>query len=321
MKRLGKYALLGIGFCIFNIGILYFLASPAKGKEHGAPVGHGAQAAESGVVTSGNSPSTKLIGAVQNGQSGLPGVIYAPRDVVDMTRLVLETSRDQTTHLAHYIEHATTVLVVFFTLLGAVGASVGLHKLNDIDAKAKAAMERFENDLNVAKAAAAELAARFKDNVDAADVDLRREIDDQIELVMARVEMEQSLKGPVLDNRGLTNAKKRLSAVLDRNQISAKGRIRGGADLAFILKRLGDEDAAYGVVCAASETASKYQPSSVPLLEYNAACYASLLDKQKEAIRHLKAAIGGDSTCKTLAACDEDFKNIKNTDEFKAMIA
>ena len=102
----------------------------SEAKEHESAGGASSATTEATTTGSGGRSATRAVNGMQAKQSEATGMIYAPRDVVDMTRLVLEMSRDQTTHTAHYIEIATKVIVIFFSVLGAIGAAFGLCLLS-----------------------------------------------------------------------------------------------------------------------------------------------------------------------------------------------
>lgn len=272
-------------------------------------------------ATAGTLPATKVVvTGVQSGKNLVPSSNLETSNFIDLTRLVLETSRDQTSNLSTYIQHATTIIVVFFTLLGAVGAAFGLHKLNDVEDRAKTAIQKFENDLAASKNSAVVLEGEFRQNIELANKDLRREINDQIELVVARVEIDQSMTAAGVDARMLRNASTRIQAVLDRKEVSIKARIRGLADVAFAKKRLGDHESAFRLIKEAATTAKTQEPDMYPLLAFNAACYASLL-KDSSALEWLRQAIEKNNHYKVAAATDSDFASIKDLKEFKDLTA
>lgn len=318
MRVILRFILLGAVFCVLTVGALVAWSTESGTKE-GAVAQLPSGASEVVIDTLQRPPAEKpSIGVPPTGT----GTIYAPRDVVDLTRLVLEASRDQTAHLARYIEYATTIVVVFFTLLGAVGATFGLHKLHDVENTAKAAVEKFEKDLSSLKQGADARQAEFQSNIDKATADLHREINDQIELIAARAEIDQAMnfvkQDAGLANRMLRNASTRIEAVLTRQQVSVKGRIRGMADLAYTVKRLGDHERAHSVVMEAAHLAKNSEPTMFPLLAYNTACYASLLDKV-DACDWLSQAIQANPQYKESAKKDQDFDKIKDSERFKKL--
>lgn len=314
MKYLRTFAVVSLLFCVFVVGALVLWPTSTEAKNHTETnVSAGTTA---GLVSVGNLPLTTAASGLQGGQ--VPGA--GLKEVLDVSRLVLEASRDHSNNLARYIEHATTVIVVFFTLLGAVGATFGLHKLHDVDERAKAAIQKFEDDIKAARDSATTLESEFRLQIESANTDLRREINDQIELVVARVEIEQSIKSAAVDARMLRNASKRIQAVLDRKEVSNKARIRGLADLAFAKKRLGDHESAFFLVVEAANEAENNEAEMFPLLAYNAACYASLLSKP-EALDWLRKAIHKVPHYKESALKDTDFACMKESASFKELLA
>ena len=236
-------------------------------------------------------------------------------DVINMTRLVLETTRDHTANLTNFIERATTVIVVFFTLLGAVAAAFGWHKLRDMEQEAKKALEKFETELTSGQ-------STFQEKLNAATAQVHREINNQIELITARAEIDQATNGKFdasMSNRMLANACKRIDVVLNDKDVSIKARIRGMADVAFAKKRLGDTEAALASVVEAAKLAGENQPEMYSLLAYNAACYSCLLDKA-DALVWLAAAIKANPQHKEGAQKDADFKKIEENEQFKALV-
>lgn len=313
MRYIKSFLAIGMFFSVLTVSILLLWSRPISATvvTKGA-VAQGASQIEVG-------PAVPLVQPLQGAQAASAGLIYTPRDVVDMTRLVLESSRDHTTHLAHYIEHATTVLVVFFSLLGAVGAALGLHKLKDVDDKAKEAMETFKNGLLTARAEAMKSTNDFQLGVNIANQELRRAIDDQIELVVAKFEMEQAIKNS--DMRMLRSAAGRLQAVTANNEVAIKARIRGLADLAYARKRLGEPEHAFTAIVEAAKAAEIHDPEIFPFLAFNAACYACLLGNKKDSLEWLKQAVDRDLEYKQKACKDDDFKTIHEETEFKELCA
>lgn len=326
MRSLIKILVLGLVFCVINVGVLAALSKSSAANE-------ASSVRTTPAPPTDNTGAERQVNRATSGQSAAagPGIIYAPRDVVDMTRLVLETSRDQTTHLAHYIEHATLIIVVFFSVLGAGFALFGVKKFNDFQELTKT----FEKEVLASKANVTELEAEYKNKIavsgttlqaslETAARELHREINDQVELVSARVEIEQArmpnLK-PEDVNRTLQNAAKRIQKVLATGLISNLAKIRGLADLAYALKRLGDIENAYKNVILALEIARKDSPDGIPLLAYNAACYAAILKKKLDAVTHLNEAITHDAHYRAKAKLDEDFVSLKDDQDFNNLLA
>lgn len=349
MRILREFLLLGVLFCLFTVGSLMLWSSSTVAKESTQGRMHLAAAQTNSIPEQGgNSPTAKAIAGAQGGQVLGAGVIYAPRDVVDLTRLVLETSRDQTTHVTDLIGHGTVVIVVFFTLLGAVGGAFGLHKLRDIETKANDEVKKFERYLEVSRGTTDAMEKEFRQSIEAAAADLKtskeradtlekeftqsialatedlhRELNDQIELLGARVEIDQSMKAELnrdQTNRLLTNASKRIKTVLDRNQVSVEAKIRGLADLAWAQKRLGDIEQSLEHILSAAAAAKEQKPGMYPLLAFNAACYSSLLNKPN-ACDWLAEAIRVAPHYKQSARTDPDFDTIKDSQRFKELVA
>lgn len=316
MKVLKKFLLLGFLFCTITLGALSLLTLPASAKDAAAvaPI----SAASAPVV----SPPGK-VNPTRTNAGPQSNAVSDPKDVIELSKLVIEVTRDQTSNLARYIEYSTTVIVVFFSLLGAVGAAFGWYKLNDMEATAAAAMANFQKDLDAFKTKAQDMQGDFKASIDSATADLHREINDQIELIAARAEIDQAINGkfePAQGNRMLANASKRIQVVLDSHQVSIKARIRGMADLAFALKRLGDHEKAFQTVTDAADSAQSLEPKMFPLLAYNAACYATLLDKP-DSCEWLSKAIAANAQYKEAAKKDVDFEKIRETSRFKELTA
>ena len=244
-------------------------------------------------------------------------------DVIDLTRLVLENTRDQTTNLTSFIERATTVIVVFFTLLGAVGAAFGWNKLHDMEKAASDALAKFQKDLDQLNLTASQLQTNFQARLDSATALVHGEINDQIELIAARAEIDQAINGKFeseMANRMLANACKRIEAVLANQQVSIKARIRGMAHVAYAKKRLGDVEAAFAAVEQAANLAKDAEPTMFSLLAYNAACYACILQKP-DCLRWLADAVAANPQHKEGAMKDPDFAGLKDTQEFQALVA
>lgn len=319
MKILHRLGLVGILFCAGSMGALTIGIKAPRAQE-GNPNAQVAGTPLPVQEASGPVPQASL--NISAGQQLSHGVIYAPKDVVDLTRLVLETNRDQNSHLAHYIERATTVIVLLFSLLAAAAAVFGLKKLQDVDEKAQKAIKSFEDGLAKSREKVGELEAEFKQSIDVSAHDIHRELNDQIELISARAEIDQSQNGgfdELTKNRMLMNASKRIQRVLDGNAVSARAKVRALADLGFIKKRLGDIEGAYAVLMQAISLVGPENSSSLPLLTFNAACYASLL-KKPDACTLLEAAIALRPEYKDLAKTDGDFGNIKEQPQFIALM-
>jgi hypothetical protein len=297
-KRITLFSLIFSFILIATLGAL--TPQHSEAKEHEAAGSASSAAAESTTTGPGGRSVTRAINGVQAKQSEATGMIYAPRDVVDMTRLVLEMSRDQTTHTAHYIEIATKVIVVFFSVLGAIGAAFGMHKIGDIENRAAQIAERIEREMG--------------DRIQA----LHRELNNQAELFSAKAEVEIAISNNNM--YGLANAATRIKSVLDRDDVSAESRIRGLADYAYAIKRTGDVKKALESISAAVPLAREKAPIKLPLLLFNAACYAAILEDKDSALRYLEEAISLNSSYKSSAQTDKDFTSVSETSKFKELI-
>ena len=304
MKFFSKLCLLSTIFCTVTLGVL--LGWP---QVTGAAPPNQAQAP----VPAASAPAPQL-------QQRFPA--SSAGDVVDVARLVLETTREQTASVTGLIERATTVIVVFFTLIGAVAAAFGWHKFNDMKTAADAMLETYRTGLTEAQQKVLQHHDEFKDSLHRATAAMRIEMNGQIELMAARVELDQALNKNLdapSSNRMLMNAVKRINFVLHGQDLSPKAKLRGLADLAYAKKRLGDIEAAFEAAEQAAKLAKEEEPATLHLIAYNAACYACLLDKP-EAIEWLKTAIEGNSQHKESAARDPDFHRLKESAAFQNLL-
>lgn len=304
LRLIWKLAALSFVFCAITLSVLFIGgAKEAKAQQGGAHVQVPRTQPQPPDQSNAGSPARAVSGVLAQANQG---VIYAPRDVVDMSRLVLEVSRDNTEHLAHYIELGTTVIVVFFTLLGALGAAFGLHKMDDMDKKV-AAWER-------------EYRAKMESSV----AILRLEIVNQNELMTAKLEIEKALRMTDAEtmNRQLRFAISRIEKALASEHLPATARLRGLADLAFAAKRLADVDKAFTSVCKAIELSvhEDLEAKSRALLNYNAACYACLLKKRSECLERLVTAIHLNEDYKVKAGADDDFVWLRGDADFQALL-
>lgn len=294
-RRMALYSVIASAV---TVGCLVFF-SPSKSTAAESERTKSSSSATTAPATASTESRTggRTLTAVQANQAAGAGMIYAPRDVVDMTRLVLEVSRDQALHTAHYIELATTVIVVFFSVIGAVGAAFGLHKIGDIERRADAIKEKIEADM--------------QEKIHA----LHREINDQAELLTAKSEIATSGG----DTFTLANAAQRIKAVLERDHISKQSRIRGLADYAYAIKRTGNVPDALLHIEKAAELARECAPKMIPLVAFNAACYSCILGQTEKALTWLKTAIEHNPDYKETAKKDGDLKSIWEADKFKTL--
>jgi hypothetical protein len=209
------------------------------------------------------------------------------------------------------------VIVVFFTVLGAIGAVFGLHKLHDIEAKAKVEITKFEDDLRKSRESAKELADAYKLSIDSAIQNLRVESGDHVELLLAKMEIKMANES---DTRTLRNIANRIKPVLERDLISKKARLRGLADHAWAMKRLGNYEDAYKDGKEAAAISESEEPSLHWFLAFNAACYASLLKRESEAIEWLGLSLAKNAAYKEKAVSEKDFENIRHLPEFEALV-
>jgi tetratricopeptide (TPR) repeat protein len=319
MNTLKKLFWFSLIFSLFTSGALMLIPLTSSAKEQGHHRVETSTVLPSVQEQGGNSPSVKAIAGLQSNQLTAPSIIYAPRDVIDMTRLVLEASRDQTSHLAHYIERGTTVIVILFSVLAACGAVFGLKNLHEIEARARLVSTKIEAELK-------ETSDKLRLSIGDLSSSFTREIDEQTELLAARAEIGTSLvNSSNIDIRMLRNAEKRIEAVLKLNdyKVSTRGGIRGFADLAFAKKRLGDHEGALATAILGLEAAESIAPKAqdaLELLSYNVACYSSLLNKSN-ACEWLEKAIKLNPQFKVNAQADADFDKIKNLSRFKELVS
>lgn len=246
---------------------------------------------------------------------------YKAGEFIDMARLVLESSRDQAATTTAFIERATTVVIVFFTLLGTGAALLGWSKLRDMEGSANNAIQQFNTDLEQLRDGASGLSAEFSRTLEASMEGVREEMLTRIELLAASAEIAQANNGKESDQQKiqlLATAAKRLEAALTRSELSPVTRIRGLADLGFARKRLGDVDSAFSVVQEAAIMAMQHARDMYPLLAYNAACYSALLGRS-EACDWLTKAINEKSEYKDNACADQDFLGVRESEGFKKL--
>ncbi|MEO7161255.1 MAG: hypothetical protein ABJA84_03870 [Polaromonas sp.] len=244
-------------------------------------------------------------------------------EFIDMARLVLESSRDQTATTTAFIERATTVIVVFFTLLGVGGALLGWSKLRDMEASANSAIKQFNTDLEQLRDGASGLSAEFSQMIESSMGGVRAEMLARIELLAASAEIAHAKNGNESAQQKmqlLSTAAKRLDAVVKRPELSPETRIRGLADLGYAKKRLGDVDSAFSVVQEAATLAKHHAPDMYPLLAYNAACYSAILGRT-EASDWLSRAINENAEYRDNACADEDFLKVRDFEWFKKLTA
>lgn len=246
----------------------------------------------------------------------------AAADVLDIARLTIETVRDQHAGTAQSIERATNLILAFFTVLGLVAAAFGWSRLRDIKAAGDTFLAECQRDLEMAKSEVSKLRGEFEHSLEKVASEMRLELFGQAELMAARVELDQALnhKDQATSNRMLLNAVRRINAVLDAQPLSASAHVRGLADLAYALKRLGDVERAYETICKAAELAESEVPASYSLVAYNVACYGAIAGRH-DALIWLEKAIGLDPQYKLSAAKDSDFESVRESEHFKALVA
>ena len=310
MRLIKAIFLASVVSVVFTMGLLFFWPSISQASPKSA-------IAE---VVQPNATVPVIAAASQQSEDFSP---KSASDVIDVARLVLEVTRDQSSSLASFIERATTIIVVFFTLLGAGVAALGWNKMRDMEDAAKSALLKFETELDALQSNASRTQGEFNTSLEAATASVRNELNVQVELMGARAELDQAIHGNrdmALTNRMLTNAIKRIEAALaTKEKISAKGTIRGIADLAYAKKRLGDLEGALAAIETAITLARSEATSMLPLLVYNAACYASLLGKQ-EALAKLAEAIELNSEYKDSAPKDPDFTALYEDPAFQVIV-
>ncbi len=262
-------------------------------------------------------------GAIQKNAQAAPEA--NPSQFIDLARLVLESSRDQAANTAFLIERATTVIVVFFTVVGAGGAFFGWMKLAEVRQQAVGVVKEFQNEVDVLRSSAKTMQGEFERGIAVATAQMRAEINAQAELLAARSEMDHAnyFADPVEQNRYRLNAIRRIEKVLENcSEVSYAAQIRGMADLAFNAKRLGDLPKALDTVHRAAELAREHAPDMLHLLAFNCACYGARLNRDEKEIQYwLVEAIKLKPEYKAAAATDEDFNGVRDKEWFKALVA
>lgn len=262
------------------------------------------------------------------------GPIYAHRDVVDMTRLVLEISRDQTLHTNHVIERATHVVVILFVVLGAIAGLWGIHKVDEFDEKVDKLLKRHEASVeSSAQAANQELQKLINAHQKMSDESLKsldKQREAMVELIAGRIYIDQGLTyfeagRADLSTEWFKAGVDRINRVLSKHpEVSPQSRLRSLAGVGYAYKRLGKVDAAYAALVQAVEIAKTHQDESLAFLNFNASCYAALLSKSEECFQYLKDAIVLDQEHKASAVVEMkaggDFHSIKDSAEFLAII-
>lgn len=309
-----KLLVFALLFCAINFGFLrHFGAAEAKEASRAVPPPKVEQHADGGTTT----PSQRAVSGVASSQ----GVIYAPRDVVDMSKLVLDISRENTAHVAHYIEIATTVIVVFFSVLGALAAAFGLHKMDDLDQKASKAVKAFEEGLQQSRDEMKKLENAHTLALSSATETLNSRIRNLTSVLSARVEIQLSNRADVTEDqkkRVFQQVSTALSAALsDGSDGALVGVVRSRAlsDLAWVKKRTGQIDEAIEAIDEAISIAEHDGLGSLGLLHFNAACYCSLKSNFPDSLKHLKTAVGKEPRYRNAALEEQDFADLRKAFE------
>lgn len=254
-------------------------------------------------------------------QSLQNGVIYAPRDVVDITRLAMEITQSQSLHTNHVIEKATHVIVILFIVLGTIGGLWGVHKAQDIDDKFHKLLEKHDSKFD------SKLIA-YDSKLEA--FELEREV--TIDLISGRVYIDQGLKyyeqGQATEaTNWFKGGIETINRVLEKNpKISPATRIKSLSGLGYAYKRISETKLAYEKLIEALEIAKQHgYHKDEALLNFNLSCYAILLSKHAEGLNYLKRSIEIDPTYKIHARNEalpgKDFDTIKSSPDFLAIIA
>jgi tetratricopeptide (TPR) repeat protein len=240
--------------------------------------------------------------------SGSPAnIVYAPRDVVDMTRLVLETSNKVLTNADKYAEHthkmielSTQVIVVFFVVLGAIGALVGIHRVEHVDHKidafekdGKLLIQKHDDELK-------KLMSDHDRKLEGLSKQAKQQSEALVELLNGRHCIDQGMQlleagetnAGHLSNKWFQRGADRLEQVLDRYpDMASVNLVRGLMDIGVARKRLGQYDKALDAVERAVKIAQTDFVSAVGSLSFNAGCYCALTGQPDKAIEYLKRAI------------------------------
>lgn len=242
-------------------------------------------------------------------------------EFIDLTRLVLESARDQAATTSAQIERATTLILAFFAILGVGGGALGWSKLRDMKQSADKVVADFATDMDGFRRGAESLSEEFKRSLESSMKELRAETNARIELLTARAEIAIAEKETDPNERGigLASAVKRIEKALQAPDLPGATKIKALADLAYAKKRHGDPTGAFQGIKEAAELARDHFPTMLPLLAYNAACYAVLLGRA-DAQLWLAEAIQGGEHFRDSACADEDFKSVHNEQWFSALI-
>lgn len=242
-------------------------------------------------------------------------------EFVDVARLVLEQTRDQTAATAAHIDRAIYLIIAIFALLGGVGGWLGWSKLNTMETKAEGLIQTFNSDLDQLRQSAGQIRDGFTQSLDAAMNELRAEINGRIELLTARAEIAyaENETDPKLKLGGFASAISRIESALLLPDLPSSTKIKGLADLGYAKKRQGDVNGAMVKVMEAAGIAELDVPAMFPLLAYNAACYAVLLGRA-DARQWLQKAIHANAEYRESACQDADFSAVHQEQWFIELI-
>lgn len=268
-------------------------------------------------------------------------------NVIDVARLVLETTKEQSENNARMIQVASTVVVVMFSLVAAFLGFFGWNKLIDMENAANNIVKQFNADTDDLTNNLSKEAVDFKEGVkkkiEENMTSLHNEMIAQSEFIFARTELNGVLQSKVIFEAGcgsLSAAEKavhlnnfnadldrvvaRLVKALESKDISNKVRIRGLADAAYAVKRRGDAERALTFIDEALKVVdpkSNDMTDSHALLSYNAACYSAMLNKDDSIIEnYLRQSIKLSGKYLEIAKSDEDFSTVKSKVWFQTLI-
>ena len=134
------------------------------------------------------------------------------------------------------------------------------------------------------------------------------------EIAYAQNEPDAKLKAG-----SLSSAIQRIQAALLTHHLPIATKIKGLADLGYAKKRFGDVGGAMESITEAAKLAEQLAPAMLPLLAYNAACYAVLL-KRADAKQWLEKAILADNEYRESACKEEDFVSVHQEPWFVELI-
>ena len=172
-----------------------------------------------------------------------------PTNLLDVARLVLETTKAQTESVYSTINLLMGIGAGIAAILLASAAFFGYREWRDLK----------------------RLRATFQERLDEQAEEMRQEINAQIELTSARVEIDTALResDQATSSRMYRNAIKRIQLQLERSpHLSPIAKVRGLADIGFAMKRLGQTQDALSAIEAALSLVSTDDVARRSLLAY-----------------------------------------------------